>query len=844
MVRYARANRASGRQRVRQHIRNLIGALGILSALAAPSAVSQDQDNPRVRAINLREPAGEPTVSFGEFSEPIELTTLIDFVGSSLGVNMVVKGSPAGQIVFNAPVEVPRSKLINLLDAMLEQYAFTVSQDAVSGFYIVQPVTDVRPTMAGDRASTRIISTPNIKPSLMVPALNAALGTSTNPGGAQASSPILAVDELGVLIVNAPPRDIDRIATMVEELIRIDNTQSYIRLELQFISAPVARQRAVGLAGGSSGSSAVAGAQVNNRNPGQPQIGGGTSGASLNNLEERITVDPQGNALIFKGTEDEADRVRTILAVIDVPNTLEPKNYFAGSSAATIADIASRRGLGEVIEIEAEDQNTPNPFNGFGQQNNQPEQFNQQQTTGGPVMVVDPARGNIVYYGTKEQQNQLAELLVELGTDDERIVTREYVLNHSDAETVADLLIGIITGQRQTGDSPLLPTNNNTPQQSAILNAFGVGDEASGVFDPNKVSVIPDPDNNQVVIRAPIKQHDELYKIIAKLDKRKQQVYIEAMIVAVNDDTDFLLSVDTQFLGPNGGLGTNFGNLATPTAFTDPRTVAAGLGGLTAAWIKSEYVPIIVNASQTDTDIRILSTPQLLVNDNQEAEIVSIEEQPFSSISQGDGGNVTGFEDFAEAGTTLRVTPSISKSGSLRLEYYIELSNFTATEGVNGSPPPRNTRRVEGSVSVPSDATIVLGGIVVEDIRDSVIKIPFLGDIPLVGEAFKRTSKKNNQSKLYIFLTPRIMTDPNFNDLKLFSEGPQREMKVDPLTPELEPAIIRTVDPTPSALPDSPFDTPMNDENGASAPEASNAPELEPVFIEVTETSSAAGGSD
>ncbi|MBL4590549.1 MAG: hypothetical protein JKY96_01175 [Phycisphaerales bacterium] len=800
-----------------------------------------------LQADRIDIPVAEPTVSFGMFADPMELTTLIDFVGSSLGINIVVKGSPTGEIMFNAPVEVPKSQLINLLDAMLEQYAFTVAQDSVTGFYIVQPISDVRPTMSGERPSTRIISTPNIKPSLIVPALTAALGGNSvvKPGTAAGGGPILAVDELGVLIINAPPRDIERIVAMVNELIEIDNSQQFIRLELKYISAPVARQRAVGLSGGSTGTRTSGPTGGNNRN--QPQIvGAGSTGSSLNNLAERITVDPQGNALIFKGTEEEADRVRTILAVIDVPNTLQPRNYFAGSSVSQIADIASRRGLGEVIEIEAQTQNTPSPFTGFGQQNNQPQQFNQQQTTGGPVMVVDPARGNIVYYGTEEQHAQLAALMTELGTEDERIVTREYVLNHSDAETVADLLVGIITGQRQTGDSPLLPTNNNSPQQSAILNAFGVGDEASGVFDPNKVSVIPDPDNNQVLIRAPIKQQDELYKIIAKLDKRKQQVYIEAMIVAVSDNEDFLLSIDTQFLGSEGGLGTNFGNLASPAAFTDPRTVAAGLGGLTAAWIKTQYVPIIVNASQTNTNVRILSTPQLLVNDNQEAEIISIEEQPFNVVTQGNATTQTAFGDFAEAGTTLRVTPSISKSGSLRLDYFIELSNFTASEGIDGSPPPRNTRRVEGSVSVPTDATIVLGGIVVDDIRDTVIKIPFLGDIPIIGEAFKRTSKVNNKSKLYIFLTPRIMTDPNFNDLKLFSEGPQRDMDIDPLTPKLQPEIIRTIQTHNPVLPAAPWDSPEQAPTSDASPAMgeSSAPPLEPVFIEVTETSASVGGTD
>jgi len=852
--------------RVQLHIRNLIGIVGVTAALWTTPLFAQSEASdepseqpvvdplldwgnepvrPRPAATTPAKPrpeAPEPTVSFGTFAEPIELTTLIDFVGSSLNINIAVKGSPTGEVVFNAPKDIPQSKLIGFLDAILEQYAFTISEDAASGFFIVQPVTDLRPTMEGAYASTRIIHTPNIKPSLLLSALVTAIGGGGTGTGAQGGGPIQAVDELGVLIINAPPRDIERIEALVNELIRLDQQQEYIRLELNHLAAPVARERVVGLAGGSSGT----GIQVNNnRNPGNPNAGANAgasmTGSSLNNLSERITIDPQGNALIFKGTQAEADRVRALLSVIDVPNTLQPKNYFAGSSAAQIADIASRRGLGEVILIE-QDSQTNSPFN-FNQQQQQNNQFTQQETTGGPVMVVDPARGNIVYYGTKEQQAQLAALMIELGTEDERIVTREYILNHSNADTIADLLIGIITGERQTGDSPLLPQSNN--QQQGFAFGFGfTGDEASGQFDPNKISVIPDPDNNQVIIRAPIKQQDDLQKIIAKLDKRKSQVYIEAMIVAVNDNEDFLLSIDTQLLGNEGGFGTNFGNVASPTAFTDPRTVAPGLGGLTAALIKTDFVPVIINASQTNTDVRILSTPQLLVNDNQEAEIVSIEEQPFSELSQDGNTAVSSFGGYAEAGTTLRVTPSISKSGFLRLEYYVELSNFTSATGIDGSPPPRNTRRVEGSASVPTDSTIVLGGIVVDDIRDTVIKVPLLGDIPILGEAFKRTNKVNNKSRLYIFLTPRIMTDPNFNDIRLFTEGPQRDMKVDPLTPTLEPAIIQSVEKPVSALPASPWDDEGTNGTDTDSTNSDDAPSLDPVFIEVEPTTAATGSSN
>ncbi len=758
------------------------------SKKATPKATQPAQNTTNQ---NTRRARPEPTVSFGAFSEPIELTTLIEYVGDSLNLNIIVKGAPMGEVTFHAPMQIPKSKLIDLLDAMLEQYSFTISHEPTSNFWIVQPISDVRPSMGSKRASTQIISTPNIKPSLIIPALSSTLGsTAGGAGGISKGGPIQAIDELGVLIVNAPPRDIERIKVMVEQLLIIDEDQKYIRFELDHLAAPAALERAVGLVGGSNnGQTRITGGQANN----QPALG--ISSGSLSNMAERITVDPQGNALIFKGTDSEISRVQEVLDVIDVPNTLEPKNYFAGSSAAQIADIAKSRGLGEVISISDD---TQNPFNQGIRNNNQNNLLNQQNTSssGGPVMVVDTTRGNIIYYGTPAQQQQLADLMDELGTEDERVVIKEYILNHSDAETVADLMTSIITGERQTGDSDFLPGSSGRGATGSdnFIRVFGQGGggDVTAAFDPDVVAVIADPDNNQVVVRAPIKQQDDLAKLINRLDRRKAQVFLQAMIVSVNDTENFTLAFESQINAGQFGVntGSTLSSLDTAGSFGDLRSVGTGLGGLTAAVIMTNQIPIIINANQTNSDVRILSTPQLLVNDNQESEIVTLSEQPYQDVQLSDGGNVSTFGGFAEAGTTLRVTPSISDGGFLRLDYFVELSNFTAAAGTAGSPPPRDRNTVQGTATIPSDATIVIGGITVDNVRDTIIKVPLLGDIPLVGELFKNTNKVNTQSKLYVFLTPRIMTDPNFIDLKLMSEGPYSDMDLDPRVPDLQPVTI------------------------------------------------------
>tara|TARA_A100000171_G_scaffold29081_1_gene27181 strand:- start:2324 stop:4891 length:2568 start_codon:yes stop_codon:yes gene_type:complete len=818
---------------------NLMMLMGVVGCAMSASAMGQmalpedaasrpaRNDRP-VRSAQPVSEQPEETISFSAFSEPMELTTLINFVGDQLGINIVVKGSPEGEVAFNAPVEVPKSRLIDLLDAMLDQYNFTVTFEPATGFYIVQPTGDVKPVFGNVLATTKIIETPNIKPSLLVGPLQATLSGPNATGGAnqQGTNAIQAVDELGVLIINARSRDIARIESMVEKIIQRDQEQEYIRFELDHLAAPTALNRVVGLVGGSSGGTGLNFSGGNNNRGGNQNNNQNLltlDGGTLSNIGERITVDPQGNALIFRGTNNEIERVRSLLGVIDVANTLEPRNYFAGASASQIADIAKRRGLGEVILIE---DTTTNQFSGFNNFNNQNNQFGttDDEGQGGPVMVVDTTRGNIIYYGTAEQQAQLAALLEELKTEDERVVIRHYKLDHTDALTVTDLLNSIIKGESQTGDSDILSGAQGRTNRG-FVNGFPVFGDEPGAFDPDKITITADESNNQVVINAPIKQQESVEILISELDQQRPQVYIEAMIVSIADNQDYTLAFETQLNRGDFSLGTNFG-LSSRDNFTDAKTVSPSLSGLTQALISTDAVPLIINATQTNTDVRILSTPQLLVNDNQESEIVSIEEQPYSEVTSGTNGGdaLEGFGGYAEAGTTLRVTPSISKAGFIRMEYYVELSNFIGI-GSDGLPPATNRRTVEGGVTVPSNGTIVLGGITVDDVRDTIVKVPFVGDIPLVGELFRRTNKVNNQSKLYVFLTPRIMTDPNFNDLKLFSQGPQAEMQVEDHLPELEPAVIDA-----EFRPIEQLEIPEADDSSSAT-----APLMEPAPVEVSE---------
>lgn len=810
-------------------------------------------------------------IELSDFTEPVELTTLVDYVVRTLGINVSIKGTLSGSVVFNAPVKIKKTKLLGLLDALLEQQGFTITYDPLTQFYSVHPVADVPINLQdGESATTRIFTTPNVRPSALKAAIDAqtGMGTGLIPGQQPAqpgARQYAYIDELGVIVATDTVRKLAQVESLIQSLLAERAKSTYIRLELRHVAAPVARDRALQLVGQSQTRTGQ------NLDPNfiqqqqmQNQFGTGARG-TFDNLQDRLTIDPQDNALIFRGLPEEIDQVKAILEVIDVSSKLMPKKHDVGKAARPIAEIARQRGLGEVTQIA--DTTNKDPNNPLGIPNGgltfNPDFGNtgqtQRQTTGGPIMVVDETRGMIVYYGTVEQQAALEALVTELKTDDDRVVFRTYKLKNAKANDVASLIMGALNNEM-----PVLETGNNSEDgenSSGTLGSFsnrrssslfndgtgngtrrtnfrGSGSTSSedglSVENAEDIFIVPDQPHNQLIVKAPIRDHDTLSKLITKLDLRRPQVYIEAKIVVVNWSDDLRLAFETQLInagGTGGVFNTNFGVTASQGNVLTPKTVPGG-SGLTAAIIKSDQVPIVMTALQTEVDGRILSTPQVLVDDNTKAHVKSTDKQPTTTTTIGSGGNpnTTTFEDYVEAGTELIVTPTISDGGYIRLDYEINLSSFTGT-GSNGIPPPILENQLKASsVTIPSDASVVLGGLTFDSESTTSEGVPILKDIPIVGLLFQDLSKVKRKTTLYVFLTPRIFRDPNFGDQRLAQEGPQRAVDVQDNMPELKSSYIDVFE-RPRFTPADPGDplkpreaSPAEAPNGSTRPPPPNQP--------------------
>ena len=742
----------------------------------------------------------EPDIIFGPFAEPVQLRTLLELAVRQLGVQIAADVNMTGSVMVTQEMRVPRSRFLPLINSFLEQNGYALVPGAYKNFYQVVS-TGAVPTMPdGELPTTLVIRTPNSKPSV----LQAAILSQVGAGGR-----ISALDELGVLIVTNSPGKALEVKRLVERILAERDQQKLITFDLVHLSAVAAREQVLRFAGVLEEASQPGVPDPRTRQATAEQGATLVAGA-LSNLGQRLMVAPSGNRLVFRGTEDEAGRVADLVRLVDVLDNLTPRRYMTGSSTANIAALAENRGLGSIVQFSSlqQQQGAQAGFaQGRVQQGVLPGQGTPQASTGGSAIVVDEVRQSIVFYGTEPQHERIAELVNEYDPGDEQVVIRNYRLAWADAETMTTLLNELIEGRTSDASSPLLTGGGQLgggqaqaaprPLQGAAEGLEGVGDIQGG-----NAFVTFDQATNQVIVRAPANLQPQFRKLIESIDKRRPQVFIEAKIVAVTWTDDMRLAFESQIInagGREGAIQQNFGLGSTASMdITDRNQVTDGLLGATAAIIRSNYVPIVINALQRNVNGRILASPQLLVDDNTEATIESVESQPVQTTSQDGTSTQTGFGGFEDAGPTLTVTPRINPGGFVTLSYDLELSNFVG-QGSQGLPAPQQRRNVRSeSVTIPSDSTIIVGGITIDDRADTKVSVPLLGRIPILGYLFSDTQWNKSKTTLYVFITPKILYEPTIRDYELLTEGPRRIAEIDDDTPSLETYMVRVL--VPSAL--------------------------------------------
>lgn len=354
-----------------------------------------------------------------------------------------------------------------------------------------------------------------------------------------------------------------------------------------------------------------------------------------------------------------------------------------------------------------------------------------------PILVADPRTNSILLGGNPDLRLELRALIAHLDSPIAVEGQTEVVyLRYAQAKDLVTVLQGIGTKQLEAEKE------------------VKKGAQAKPQFD-----IQADEATNALVITAPPLIMRSLKQVINQLDIRRAQVYIEAVIAELTDGKAVELGVEWQTASP-ASTDTTPGGKGFDAQSLLPFSNAGK--GFSLGYYTGGNLRAAVRAYANDADTNILSTPSLLTLDNEKATIHVGQNVPFLTgqyTTTGSDAAATPFQTIErhDVGIKLTVTPQINEGDTIKLQIEQEVSSVS--DSTTGSDLITNKRTLETTILVDDKQTIVLGGLIKDDLTESVSKVPLLGDIPILGLLFRNTYTKADKTNLMIFLRPEIIRD-------------------------------------------------------------------------------------
>lgn len=414
-----------------------------------------------------------------------------------------------------------------------------------------------------------------------------------------------------------------------------------------------------------------------------------------------------------------------------------------------------------------------------------------------PKIIADERTNSVIVVADAETGNRVRALAKQLDSSVDLSGNRFYVYRcqHANAEEIAEVLAGLVgqggangggnnssalfpgqnTGSRDRGNRASstqnrLNSQSRTPGRSRNENNNS-NQGVSSVSLSENISITADPATNSLVINAGKSEYEKVRELLKQLDIKRRQVLVEALILEVGVNESLTLS--TEFSTSGGGLdgGIYASNtqggianlISNPTALNNFTLAAASSGTLTLPQgIQIPSQTILMNAAQNNSNANILSSPNILATDNEQAEIVVGQNVPFlasTSSNQTNLNNTFNQIDRQDVGITLRITPQISSSDFVTLNLFTEVSNVLESTANSELGPTTTIRTSETTVITKNGQMIVIGGLMSDNISEAEDGVPFLKDIPVIGSLFRATSENQRKTNLLIFITPRIIKD-------------------------------------------------------------------------------------
>lgn len=484
-----------------------------------------------------------------------------------------------------------------------------------------------------------------------------------------------------------------------------------------------------------------------------------------------ININPGTNALVITDYADNLQRLGRIIAALDVSNATDveiiPLRHAVAADLAPLVLKLTEGGSATTAQA------------GQGQADNafKTTILAEPRSNSLVVRTANPARQALV--------RALAAKLDRPSSDKASGNVHVVYLKNADAVQLATTLRAAMaaesstTGSGSTAATMAMATTTRT-NTTGTGNTAGTGTTGT-LTSTNQVStggqIQADPATNSLIITAPEPQFRQMRAVIDMLDTRRAQVFVESLIVEVNADKAAEFGI--QWQGPLGNkgdsviglLGTNFGtggnniiNLAVGGA---SGTVTPGKGlnlGLVSEKNGVYVLGFLARFLEQTGDGNVLSTPNLLTLDNEEAKIVIGQNVPFVTgqyTNASTTGTTNPFQTIErkDVGLTLKVRPQISENGTVKMSIFQEVSSVVASSVSSSSGLITNKRSIESNVLVQDGQIVVLGGLLQDEYSGNVDQVPGLGDVPIIGNLFKSQSRGRKKTNLMVFLRPVVMRD-------------------------------------------------------------------------------------
>lgn len=531
----------------------------------------------------------------------------------------------------------------------------------------------------------------------------------------------------------------------------------------------------------------------------------------------KVIASPESNAIVLICPPDEADFWRGLVVRFDQRETVVTKTYSPRHFGVV--------EVGKLIEQASRDA----------------KEASQRGSSDQWRLVVDELTNTLIITGTPSEHERVAAIIDRLDSVpiEARRPLKTFEIRNRSVKDIVEVLTrlmeaGVLEGAQETtsmqppppgearsveripappsavggsGISRATSELTASPDQAPTLRGSGVAGVTNNRFQgpipatssskPTNTPQAPltlaaDEGTNILIAVGEPRLLAQLSDLIRRLDVRQPQVMLEVMMVNLSESDTLDLGAELKKIEVSGSttisLSSLFG-LGTPASGIPP-SIPAGRGFSGVVLSPGDF-SVVIRALQTLNNGRTLSLPKVLVNNNQQATLDSVLQQPFVSTNASDTVATTSFGGTDNAGTVITIKPQIAEGDHLILEYTITLSSFVGEAADPSIPPPKQSNNLSSVVTIPDGYTVVVGGLELSNEADAISQVPLLGSVPLLGEAFKNRSVSQNKSRFFVFIHSEVLRHENFEDLKYLSDVDAARLGIDDDWPDVEPRVIK-----------------------------------------------------